>query len=279
MTTERELLEQRRDQALADLVDLERQVAAGEVPAAVAERLRRRYEADAARAMDRLDTAPQPVNDGKGPAPSRRSRGRVAAYIAAAAIAVFAAAIVLPQYVAQRPERGFITGNEAAQSDPASDSRAPSTPRSTGRDLSKVTEAEMEAVIAANPDIVGMRLALARRYLDKGQYDKAGEHYGVALKQDPRNPDVLAQSGWLLFKLGKPDAALRFVDEALEIDPTSPEALWYKANILLDGRKNPDAALVILRQLSARDDLPADLHADVERLSTVAQQRRNEGTG
>lgn len=258
MNTDRETLEQQRDQALADLVDLDRQVADNEIPRDVADQLRRRYETSAAHAIEALDEDPPLEQQDTDPAP-RRSLTRIAAYLVAAAIAVVAAVVVLPQYLAPRPDDGFVTGNEAAQ-----DPGAP-------RDLSTVTDAELEEVVAANPTVIGMRLALADRYVQKGDYSKATEHYGVALKQDPDNPDVRAGAGWLLFRLGEVDTALRFVDQALSIDPDSADALWYKANILLD-RKDPTRALALLRQLAQRDDLPAESLAQVRQLITVAEQ-------
>ncbi|MFC4004388.1 tetratricopeptide repeat protein [Prauserella oleivorans] len=267
MNTVRELLEQRRDQALRDIVDLERQVADNEIPEEAAEKLRRRYEAAAAHAIDALETAPS-IEEQEPSRTPRRSRARIVAYVAAAAVAVFAA-VVLPQYVATRPDGGFVTGNEVAQSPTGN---ASASPAPAPRDLSTVSEAEMEAVVKANPTVVGMRLALANRYLEKGNYDKAAEHYGVALKQDPGNPEVQAGAGWLLFKMGQIDAALRFVDQALAIAPTMQDALWFKANILLEGRKDPTGALAVLRPLAQRGDLDADLRRQVRQLIRVAEQ-------
>ncbi|RBM17440.1 cytochrome C biosynthesis protein [Prauserella sp. PE36] len=267
MSIDRKLLEQCRDQALRDIVGLERQVADREIPEEAAQKLRRRYEATAAHALGALASLP-PSEHQEAPRPSRRSRARIVAYVAAAAVAVFAA-VLLPQYVATRPDGGFVTGNEVAQTPagPAPASRAPAP-----RDLSTVSAAEMEGVVKANPTVVGMRLALADRYLEKGNYDKAAEHYGVALKQDPGNPEVQAGAGWLLFKMGQTGAALRFVDQALNIAPTMQDALWFKANILLGGRKDPAAALAILRTLAQRGDLGRDLREQVRRLITEAER-------
>lgn len=275
MSLQRELLEHQRDQALRDLLDLERQVNEGEIPDKVAESLRRRYEANAARAIDALEqlqveqreAEPREVEQQAAAQPRRRPRARSLAYLATAAVAVLALAVILLRYVSDRPDNGFVTGNEVAQP-----GQAPTGSRPPPRDLSTVTEAEMEAVISANPNVLGMRLALAERYVAKGRYDKAAEHYGEALNQAPNNPDVQAQSGWLLFKMGKPSAALRFIDRALELNPGSPEALWFKANILLHGRTNPAAALELLRTLNERTDLPAELRDDVQQLMATAER-------
>ena len=267
MSAEQELLAQQRDQALADLVDLERQLAEGEIPDKAAARMRRQYEATAARAIEALDAQPDEEAAPEPPRTPGRTWARLAAYVLTAATAI-AALMALPQYVAERPDGGFVTGNVDAQPPAAESTRPPQA----GRDLSKVTNAEMEAVIAENPNVLDMRLALAERYIKKGKYEKAAQHYGVALKQEPDNPKVQAQTGWLLYLLGDPNGALEFIDEALTIAPGSPEALWYKANILLDGRKDHDAALGILRDLVSREDLPATWRGPVNQLINRAEK-------
>lgn len=269
VSAERELLSQQRDQALTDLVDLDRQVAEGEIPEEAAARLRRRYEATAARAIAALDAQPDDERAAAQTArPARRTRARLTAYTLATATAGFAALVVLPQFVAERPDGGVVTGNEASQP-PVGASTSPGQSR---RDLSTVTEAEMETVLAANPEVLGMRLALAERYVEQAQYDKAAEHYGLALKQAPNNPTVRAGAAWLLFKTGDTDAALRFLDETLNIAPASPDVLCAKARILLDGRRDPRGALDILQRLAARSDLSPERRAEVDQLTARAQE-------
>ncbi|MDA3644077.1 tetratricopeptide repeat protein [Saccharopolyspora indica] len=252
-------LEQRRDEALADLIDLERQVEEGEIPRQVGERLRADYERRAAAALNALES-PRPEKA----RPVRRSRTVPALYALAAVVAVTAAVLVLPNFVGARPENGFVTGNEAV---------AP-PPSAPPRDLSTVTDEEMEAVIAQNPDVVGMRLALAKRYLAVGEHDKASEHLGEALKQQPENPEVRAWSGWLLFQIGEPAAAAEYVDRALAIDPGDPWAAWFKANILLDGFGDVAGAQDVLMRLQQRLDLDPELR---EKVDTAL--RRNAGGG
>jgi thioredoxin-like negative regulator of GroEL len=52
------------------------------------------------------------------------------------------------------------------------------------RDLSQVTNEEIEQVVAANPDVVAIRLLLAHRYLDDGKMRKAFEHYMAVLERE-----------------------------------------------------------------------------------------------
>ncbi len=258
--TDRELLEQRRDQALRDIVDLERQVADREIPDEVAEALRCRYEAAAAAALDALDAAPE-----LEPVPERPSRSRRVVYLAAAAVAV-AAAVLLPSYVSTRPPGGAVSGNEVLAPDT-------SVATSAAPNLSGMSDADLEAAVTENPTAVGARLALAERYVAAGEYDKATDHYAVALQQDAGNPEVLGGAGWLLFKLGKVADAIRFVDQALAVSPDEPAVLWYKANILLDGVGDTAGGRDILRRLAESDDLPAGLRPRVDqRLAEVGDR-------
>lgn len=106
MTVSREQLADERDQAFRDIIALEAQVDAGEVPPEAAARLRAEYEQTAAEAMKRLLQADDT------PAPRRSSWTRAAIYLATVVLAGVAAIIVLPGAVAQRPQNGFVTGNE-----------------------------------------------------------------------------------------------------------------------------------------------------------------------
>ncbi|SDN17821.1 hypothetical protein SAMN04488074_13813 [Lentzea albidocapillata subsp. violacea] len=169
MTEDVERIEGRRDQALRDIVDLERQVDAGEIPPAVAQRLRDEYEAVAAAAIRQLES---PATRRARP---RGRRGPVVAYVVAAVVALFAVVVLLPGQLGDRPAGGAVSGNEVLQQ--------------PSRDLSAVTDEEMEQVIAANPGVAGMRLALVRRYVGAGAYDKAAAHLEILLQRQPDDRD------------------------------------------------------------------------------------------
>ena len=295
MTPDRQRLEQERDQALRDLVDLDRQVAAGELPSAVADRLRDGYERTAASAIALLTRAeghdapppkqaPDAVVDAEaaedGPAeladdaqPSktgRAARARGALYGLALMAAVFAAAVLLPDSLGDRVAGGAVSGNEVFGT--AGPQDAPATPR----DLSTVTDAEMEQVIEQNPEVVGMRLALAHRYLDSGDYLASAGHYVVALRQEPRNVEALSHYGWLLLQLDDPKQAMKYVDRALAQDPQQVEALWFKANIALHGLADPATAITVLEQMQGQE-LPADVRGQVDQLLQQARAARDGG--
>ena len=267
---------ERRDQALRDLAALEAQVAAGELTAEEATPLRLRYERQAADAIAALDDPePTPADDPPvsggpdDPAPPRSPARRAGLWAGVAAVVVVAVSAGLTVSVGDRPAGGYTTGNEAAAS-------APPPSQAAGRDLSKVTDAEMERVVAANPDVPGMRLALADRYVVEGRYDQAVTHYLAVLKRDPGSPEAQAGLAWVLFQTGRPEQALPIVDRALQRDPDLQRGLWAKANILLYSGGDPAGAISLLRRM-ARQPLAAEVRKQVTDLIAVAEARRSGG--
>ena len=270
MSAGRERLVQERDQALRDLVDLDRQVAAGELPEAVAAELRAGYERTAATALAGLEEAVEAAGEGAVPSSGRSgARIRWSAYVLALAAAIFAAVVLLPTYLGERVAGGAVSGNEALGT-PADPSAAP-------RDLSTVTNEEMEEVVAQNPEVVDMRLALAHRYLDAEQYLSAARHYATVLDREPRNVAALAHQGWLLMQLGAPGDAMESVDEALRQNPRDAEALWFRANIALYGLSDTDSAISTLEQLQERPDIEPAVRAQVEALLAAAREEAARG--
>jgi tetratricopeptide (TPR) repeat protein len=259
-------LQELADQALRDIVELDRQVADGEIPAELAAGLRDRYEATAARALAALDTLDEhhPA-ESAAPVRPRRSRARVAAYALTALAAVIAAAVLLPLSLGERPAGGFVTGNEIGASAPA-----------LTRDPASISNAELEAVVDANPGVVGMRLALAQRYADQGNYERAAEHYTEALRRDPGNPEAQAHFGWLLLQVGRPVEAMEWVDRSLAAPQPPLDALWFKANIALYGLDDPATALAALDRMRRRD-LPPAVAQQVDELAAVARQQQEAG--
>lgn len=295
-----ERLERRRDQALRDLLDLDRQVDEGELLADEAEPLRRRYERGAAEAIaqlavpamaapvDRLgaaaaaDTigAADAVDDGQRrppvPAPTLRSRPtwRAVLYAGAAGGAVIAAAVVLPPALQARPEGGFVTGNEML-ADPTPTPTPTQQPQAVpppGRDLSQVTNQEMEAVVESNPDVVGMRMALAERYVGQADYDKAVAHYKIALDRDPDNAEAMAHLGWVLLQLGSPREAEQLIDRALASEPGMADAWWFKANARLYGASDPSGTVEALKRMQ-RLPLSPEVSIQVSRLMALAEEQ------
>lgn len=286
-----EELVQLRDAALRDLVELEDQVGLGEISDADAEELRSRYSGEALAAIALLeeegdDEVADPAREvpvrsvGTSADEARPARWRPGALLngrrmlyAAGVAAALAAGLSLSGNLLDRPSGGLVSGNLTDQTPPGA---ATSPAAGTGMNLRKVTDAQMEAVVAANPEVVGMRLALASRYLEKGRYDLAVVHYTKALEQEPRNPEALAHLGWVMLKVDQPEEAARLVDSALEVDPGMVDAMWIQANVRLYGLQDPEAALSSLQPLQGRTDLNATVRRQVADLSAAARRTLRE---
>jgi len=195
--------------------------------------------------------------DGSLPFPEQHrplSDRRLAALIVLAVLAVAAViggALVL---------RGH-TGSSGATT---SSSMTPSTTQN-GTDLSQVSNDEMEAVVAANPDVVPMRLALVERYLHAAdaeqdanarvqQLDKAKFHAGEAAARATTVDDkarALRYLGWTTAMTTDPQQGASFLEQSLSIEPGNGDSLWYLAIVRFERLHDPAAAKPLLDQLMA----------------------------
>lgn len=145
------------------------------------------------------------------------------------------------------------------------------------QDLTEVSNETMEAVIAENADhplVDGMRLALAERYFNEGDFRSAFTHYLAVAESTNANQDQVVTSlvrlGWMAWVgNSEVDAAIGLFDEALGIAPQSTTAMYLKGQVLWCGAGNTGAAedlfLAVLDDPdlsgSARTDVAADLDA------------------
>lgn len=151
------------------------------------------------------------------------------------------------------------------------------------QDLSDVSNETMEAVIAANldnPQIIGMRLALAERYFGIGDYRAAFPHYlSVADASEATADEVsaaLIRLGWMAWDgNGAVDAAIGMFDQALAIDADSTTARYLKGQVLWCGNEDFEGAASLFDEVLANDDLPNDSRDQVEAdLDAVSNQER-----
>lgn len=242
------------DQALSDLVELEAQVVDGEIGADRARELRRRYESVAAEALTAIDSPDPPTGR---PRTVRGPRAWTLAYVLAATVALVAAVVLLPAAVVDRPAGGAATGIEPMAGGPGAPPPI---------DPAAVDDEQLERVVADNPDVIGMRLALADRYVAAGDYGAAMRHYVEAANRRPDDADVRTRLAWLLLQIGQTGPALENVDRALALQPDSAEAAWVRANVLIDGTGDPRGGIAVLEGLATRPDLPAEFRSRVEEL-------------
>jgi Flp pilus assembly protein TadD len=203
---------------------------------------------------------PNRSTNGQGPegAGGGESRGR-RRWITSAAIGLAAVALVVPillQSIGNRTTDAPITGG---------------VPTSGANDDALTF---FEQRVQQHPGDIAARLDLADRYLQIGNIQGAIEQYLSALKIDNRNPEARAALGFVLYRAGRPEDGLRAVDQALEVLPNYPEALYDKGVILLNGLHRPaDASTAFEAYLEAA---PYGSHR------TEAQQlldQANSGTG
>jgi tetratricopeptide (TPR) repeat protein len=239
-----------------DLIEIAGQEEAGELDPATYDKLRTRYEAERRELLDQLSTPAEPETQ---PVPAERLiTGR---RLAGAAVLVIAAAGLTIGVV-------NATGDSAGIEGVASDVAA-----GGGVDLDEISNEQMETVIAENPDIAPMRLALADRYFADGDFSSALTHYMYVLDtMGVDDPGALANVGWMTYQSGVADVAASFVERSLEIQPDGGVAYWYLANIRFYGLGDPAGAVEPLRSLLRYDDLPAELRTAAEELLRNAEE-------
>lgn len=251
MTTRRQL-EERISQARLDLAEIETQLADGELDPATAAELRRRYEEEIARAGAAGQALPEAA-PATGPAMRRVVAGTL--LMTAAVIAIV---FLVARAIDDRAPGEFATGGIE------------------GRDLSEVSTAEMEQVVTDFPEVVGMRLALAGRYFDAGQFSEALPHYLTVLEQDAANPEANAMVGWMTY-LSDPEqspTAVAFLERSLQAAPGYAQAQFFLANVLLYGLDDPAGALPLLEELRSTADLSDDVAATIDRMVADAGGER-----
>jgi len=229
-------------QVRRDLAEVAEQRASGELDEATAQKLAATYEAE----MDRLMTSGETLQD---PPANRRSGVRL---LVGAAVLIGAFAGIT--WAAS----GAIVGREPdAFSGP--DRQV---------DLESISNEQMIEVIAANadiPEINRMRLALAERYFESGEYSEALTWFQSVLDAAPsplEESEALGRIGWMILDSGDAETALRFVDMSLEANPANLEATYFRG--LTYARLGRTAeALADLREVAASSDLPDDVRAVV----------------
>lgn len=246
------------EQVDRDLAEVDDQVDAGELDEATADRLRSAYRSERAALEDQLSNIEAPADDASGEpsdtTPQTRSPGRAIAGTAIVAIAAVVVAVVAVFSLQERTPAGESTDGVATAV----------LENGGGRDLSSVSLEEMEAVVTQNPDIPAMRLALADRYVEAGDYSSALGHYMIVLDQEPGSATALARVGWLTFLSGEGDLAEPFIVRAIAIEPDFPQAYWYLANVRIE-TGNPQGAIEPLELLLAYE-LPPEVRSQAEAL-------------
>ncbi len=236
-------------QARRDLDEVAEQLATGDLDGATAGRLTATYEAEIVR-LSGLDDGP-PRDD------PRRSRARL----------LIGAVVLLIAF-------GGITWAASG----ALVDREPDAFSGPERqvDLESISNEQMIDVINANagiPEVNRMRLALAERYFETGEYSDALTWLRTVLDASPtptEESEALARIGWMILDSGDPDTALQFVEMALEANPANLEATYFRG--LVNARLGRiQQALADLRAVAASSDVPDDVRTLVTEAITALE--------
>ena len=253
-----------------DLAEIDEQVELGELDDDTADRLRSAYRSERSSLEEQLasieasGSAPDAAADEGDPqARPGRSKGRSIAGTAIVGAAVIAVAVIAVFSLQERTPAGEMSDGVATEV--ASEVME----GQGGVDLDSVTAEQMEVVVAQNPDIPGMRIALANRYLEEGNLEGALFHYEIALEQQPDEPSTVAWVGWLTFLLGDPASAEPYVVRAIELEPEYPQAYWFLANIRYESG-NLEGTIVPLEKLLTYE-LPDEIQTEAEAMLTEAR--------
>ena len=268
MSTERQRLLDRRDLVQRDIEELAEQIADGEVDEEVGRQLMEGYQADLAEVTTALGKVPepkpkQPAKTAKAvepPAPPRRSPLGIVV-VGAVVIATLSAAI-------------FLAARDATPDEPAASGAA--SPGALTVDPNTVSNEQLEAVVAENPDIPAMRLALAERYFMAGQFGEALEHYLYIAEASPNPAEqavALLRIGRMAYASGRPQDAEDYVMQSLAIDPDLVEAKWFVGFNTLYGLDDPARAIPQLETAMEIPGLESTSIAELEQAIAEARQR------
>ena len=99
------------------------------------------------------------------------------------------------------------------------------------------------ARLLQNPGDTEALLGLAHVHLDQQRLDEAEVIYRQVLAKEPKNVEAIDHLGTVMLARGQVDSALRQYDQALLIQPDYIHALWDKANLLQQVKKDYPAAI------------------------------------
>ena len=256
--TDRRHLEERREIAIRDLTELAEQVETGEMDQATADTLRANYQAEVDEVETLLDGLP-PLDEKRSAAPATEPSGmqpRSTRRAVIGSVAVIAALSVAIFFAARDISPDPVAG--------ATDSAAPGA---LTVDPDSVSNEQLEAIVAQNPDINAMRLALANRYFEEQDYSKALDHYLTVAENNPTPAEegiALSRVGWMAYQTGQPEAAKEYLESSLAVDPTNEETKLFLGFVLLYGLEDAEGAIPLLEEIAAIPDLPPEILHPVE---------------
>lgn len=113
------------------------------------------------------------------------------------------------------------------------------------------------------PDTPAGRMSQALELETDGKAADALKIYDDLIRADPKNVQALAYRGWLLKRAGLPDLAMTALDQAVTIDPSYPDAHFFRGIVLYQDRNDPAGAVTEFR-LFLSNNPPQEMVPQVE---------------
>ncbi|WP_101674588.1 tetratricopeptide repeat protein [Alloalcanivorax mobilis] len=121
----------------------------------------------------------------------------------------------------------------------------------------EVMERDLKRVLELQPNDAGALNALGYTWADRGVHlDQAEQMIRQALQQNPDDPAILDSMGWVLYRQGRLDQALRYLARAHALYPDS-EVAAHLGEVLWQLGEHDKARLVWKSSLDAEPDAPA----------------------
>lgn len=137
-----------------------------------------------------------------------------------------------PNYARAYAMKSFVANNLASQTAVTSDELM------RGRDQA-LQQAKVALSLAPNLPIA--RSALGWAYLLKLQVGQSIREHKIALSLASGDPDVIRNYGYVMSNIGKPEEALRHVDQALALDPLNWASHLAHVSVLFYARRYEEA--------------------------------------
>lgn len=133
-----------------------------------------------------------------------------------------------PNYARAYAIKSFVVNNLTNQT--------ASTPAELARGRDQALHYARKALSIA-PNLPIARSALGFAYSLNLQVGEAVREQRIALSLASGDPDVIRNFGLTISSAGKPEEGLRYVDEALELDPLNWASHWAHVSVLFDARR------------------------------------------
>ena len=143
-----------------------------------------------------------------------------------------------PNYARAYAMKSFVANNLASQT-----ARTPAE-LARGRDQA-LQYAKVALSIAPNLPIAHSALGFA--YALKLQVGESLREHKIALSLASGDPDVIRNYGYAMSNIGKPEEALRHVDEALALDPLNWASHYAHVSVLFEARRYEEAVRYSLK--------------------------------